>query len=52
MNNILNQLGEIKLPPVVVKVDEDTLKNIYITGVLIGATLIAMWALVNHFREN
>lgn len=50
--NLLSQLGDIKLPPVVVKVDEDSLKSIYVTLVLVGATLIAMWTLVNYFKEN
>lgn len=45
--NLLNQLGDIKLPTVVVKVEEDNLKNIYVMIVLAGATLIGMWALVN-----
>lgn len=52
MNTILSQLSDVKLPPVVVKIDEDSLKNIYVMLVFVGATLISMWALVNYFSKQ
>lgn len=52
MNQLLSGLSDVKLPPVVVKIDEESLKNTYVMLVLVGATLIAMWAVVNYFKEN
>jgi len=46
MNNLLNNLSDISLPPVTVRVDEDSLRNLFITAFLLGSALILVAAFV------
>lgn len=46
MNNLLSGIENIKLPTVVVAVDEDTLRNLFLTALLSGVALMAVYALM------
>lgn len=45
-NNLGAMLKDIQLPPVTVKVDDDTWKNFFVTGILLSAAIMVMWVLI------
>lgn len=50
--DLTNALKNIQLPPVVVKIDEESMRTLYVWGVLLMATGIFMWVVVARLTNN
>ncbi len=50
--NLTGALKDIQLPPVVVKIDEDTLRNVFVVIMVAGALLMVTWIVLSRVANK
>lgn len=52
MNLLTDSLKNIELPPVVVTIDEDTIRNLFVLAMVAGSLLMVTWIVLSRVSNK